>query len=284
MDAAQLAEDPSLVRLSMDGAAAAFTLAFADLEESPAQPGVFYGRTLVLSPIEGRFDAETAEVTLDGSLRSYALTPMGEDFHSGSVPVLPLAGEIRILRDGGLSTDVGTQRSVTIEVLDTEGRLMENAQVDVTNETGKLELTDVSVSTDENGQAKVRLSGRSGGPDTVRFTSGSAQAELAARVSLDVQVDAEPNLYADVLSRNEGGIELTAGVYNDTDLPFSGVLVAAVYLDGRFLGTALSSELSAIPGAAAEAPLEIRCDASGDVTLKLFFVDGGSFAPLAASR
>ncbi len=284
MDAAQLAEDPSLVRLSLDGAAAAFTLAFADLEESPAQHGMFYGRTLVLSPIEGRFDAETAEVTLDGSLRSYALTPMGEDFHSGSVPVLPLAGEIRILRDGGLSTDVGTQRSVTIEVLDTEGRLMENAQVDVTNETGKLELTDVSVSTDENGRAKVRLSGRSGGPDTVRFTSGCAQTELAARVSLDVQVDAEPNLYADVLSRDEGGVELTAGVYNDTDLPFSGVLVAAVYLDGRFLGTALSSELSAIPGAAAEAPLEIRCDASGDVTLKLFFVDGGSFAPLAASR
>ena len=286
MQAAQLAEDPGLVSAAMDGEAVETVFRFADLEESPALPGVFYGRTLVLTPADGgRFGGENVQVSIGGGFMSYAGTAMGADYASGTVKIQPLAAEIRVLRSGTLSTDVGTRRTVCVQVLDTEGNPMKDAAVSADSSTGKLQVSGTDAVTDASGMASVTVSGLSSGPDTLTFSAGIAEAELSARVSLENQVS--PASSALVEARNvasgEAGVQLTAVVENDTDLPTVGTLIAAVYLDGRFLASSLLPGLTVLPGDSAEAPMEVLCHASGDVTVKVFYVAADSLVPLAAN-
>jgi hypothetical protein len=130
------------------------------------------------------------------------------------------------------------------------------------------------------------LSGISVGPDTLRFASGIARAELAARVSVETAAASGQSVIstAAILSRDETCAELTARVLNNGDLPVSGELIAALYREDRFLGAALSPDLTVNPGDTAASTLTIPCDASGDVTLKLFFVDADTFVPLIPAR
>ena len=287
MDAAQLSEAPALLRLTLDGAETGFRFAFADLEESPLSPGIFYGRTLVLTPEDGgRFGGETAEVTVGGAFRSYAGTPLGSDFHSGETPILPLAAEITVLRAGELRTDVGTERSILVEVRDTEGRLMEDAVVEAVSAYGRLEVTASGIPTDEEGRAVLRVSGLSGGTDAILLSSGIAEAELAARVSVDTDTSSLQGavLSSEILSSDGTGVELLASVRNTTDYPGGGTLIAAAYRDGQFLGAAMGVVSELLPGENAELPLEIACSAAGELSLKLFYVDAETFAPLTENR
>ena len=133
----------------------------------------------------------------------------------------------------------------------------------------------------------LQAAGLAGGPDTVSLRAGIAEAELDARVSVGTVVESAlgVSLAARLLSGDSSGVRLTALVENVTDLPAAGALYAAAYRDGRYLGAALYPDtVTLLPGETAELPMEISCDGSGVVTLKLFFLDGETMAPLSGNQ
>ena len=132
----------------------------------------------------------------------------------------------------------------------------------------------------------IRVSGLSGGTDAILLSSGIAEAELAARVSVDTDTSSLQGavLSSEILSSDGTGVELLASVRNTTDYPGGGTLIAAVYRGGRFLGAATGTVAPLLPGESAELPLEIACSAAGELSLKLFYVDAETFAPLTENR
>lgn len=87
MDIASLEEDPSLLALTEDGNAVPFVWHFTDAEESPAETGVFYGRSLLLTPADGgSLTGEKVSLTLGAGLKNYAGKALGA-YESGDVPV-----------------------------------------------------------------------------------------------------------------------------------------------------------------------------------------------------
>ncbi len=125
---------------------------------------------------------------------------------------------------------------------------------------------------------------------TVTFTPRGTGSILESTCVATVKAAETPdvpvptvNVKARNVTSGEAGVQLTAVVENDTDLPIVGTLIAAVYLDGRFLDSSLLPGLTVLPEDSAEVPMEVLCHASGYVTVKVFYVAADSMVPLAAN-
>lgn len=183
MDVARF-EGGALVGVTQNGEDVPVTLAWADAEESPTQPGVFYGRVLKLTKADGSaLSGDGIVVTVRAEAPNYAGSILGADYISESLTVAQVLGRLEHSYPNRFVAALGESQELVVWVLDTQGRPMSGVTVAVRAELGGTLDIPASAVSDALGRAVFPVTARSSGYDVLHFASGLlASANMNTRV------------------------------------------------------------------------------------------------------
>ncbi|MBQ8590931.1 MAG: S-layer homology domain-containing protein [Firmicutes bacterium] len=193
MDIAQITEG-GFVSITQNGASIPVNLSFSDREESPANPGTFYGRILELTRTDGEaFSGNGITITVSGTVRNYAGTALGRGYSSGALSVVQIPGFVDHSYPNRYVTDVGKTEEIVVLVRDTNGLPMADTLVTADNASaGTLTITSSAV-TDADGRALFEIKGITSGDGSILFTAGAVGTEMNTRVSsIGTEAPAKP--------------------------------------------------------------------------------------------
>ena len=162
------------------------TLTWADAEESPTQPGVFYGRVLKLAKADGsQFSGKGVTVTVKAGAPNYAGTTLGADYISESLTVAQVLGRLEHSYPNRFVAALGESQELVVLALDTQGKPMSGVTVTVRAELGGMLSIPASAVSDQEGRAVFPVRGVSSGYDVLHFRAGTlAATDMNIRVLL----------------------------------------------------------------------------------------------------
>lgn len=176
-------EAGQLVVVKQNGTVIPVTFQFTDAEESPTQPGVFYGRILKLQKADGTaFAGEGITVEISADAKNYAGTALGTAYTSSPMMVAQILGSLEHIYPNRLVTEISEVIEVVVMAKGTDGKPMAGVTVTATQEFGgTLEINATAV-TDEEGRAVFTTKGIGPGYDVVTFSSGVISVDMNTRV------------------------------------------------------------------------------------------------------
>ena len=185
MDVARF-EGGALVGVTQNGEDVPVTLSWTDAEESPTQPGVFYGRVLKLTKADGSaLSGEDIVVTVKAEAPNYAGSTLGADYVSEALTVAQVLGRLEHSYPNRVVAALGESRELVVWVLDTQGRPMSGVTVAVRAELGGTLSIPESAVSDADGRAVFPVQGVSSGYDMLHFSAGVlAEIDMNTRVLL----------------------------------------------------------------------------------------------------
>lgn len=193
MDIAQVSGS-DLVTVSQGGQAIPINISFEDAEESPTNPGVFYGRVMTISRSDGQgFTRSGLTVQVAKSAQNYVGTAMQTVYTNSSLATARPVGSIQHSYLNSFVTNIGEDTTITVQVLDTAGEPLEGVKVSVNAETGGTMTIDSTSISGSNGQAVFHLKGISAGDDVLHFSADGVRVSVNTRVSpLSTTAPAKP--------------------------------------------------------------------------------------------
>ena len=163
------------VTLMVDGTPVDCVLTFTDREQAGSGEDIYYGRTLLVSRQDGLPLAGNVTVKIDGSVRNYAGTALGEDYESEALTVSVKPRTV-IFAQENYNVALGNTLTITGRVTGAEGQPAAGAEVTLSVAYGSgAALKNIYVIADEDGFFSFEVKGGELGSTRILAVCGEAQ-------------------------------------------------------------------------------------------------------------